>query len=66
MQWSGLIWFYAISTIVGYLKPNPFYTYVINISFWNSFFDNIFKRARVYFAQSAGAIEYTECTSAEG
>ena len=23
----GWIWFYGISTIVGYLMPNPFYTY---------------------------------------
>ena len=23
----GLVWFYGISTIVGYLLPNPFYTY---------------------------------------
>ena len=27
----GLVWFYAISTIVGYLMPNPLYTYVLNI-----------------------------------
>ena len=25
--WFGLVWFYAISTIVGYLMPNPVYTY---------------------------------------
>ena len=23
-----LVWFYGISTIVGYLMPNPFYTYI--------------------------------------
>ena len=23
----GLVWFYSISTIVGYFMPNPFYTY---------------------------------------
>ena len=27
---EGLIGFYGISTIVGYLMPNPFYTYTIN------------------------------------
>ena len=27
----GLIGFYGISTIVGYLMPNPFYTYILNI-----------------------------------
>ena len=26
-----LLWFYGISTIVGYLKPNPLYPYVLNI-----------------------------------
>ena len=24
MIWFGLIWFYGISTIIGYLMPNPF------------------------------------------
>ena len=24
-------WVYDISTIVGYLMPNPFYTYILNI-----------------------------------
>ena len=26
-----LVWFYGISTIAGYLMPNPLYTYVLNI-----------------------------------
>ena len=26
-----LVWFYGISTIVGYLMPNPFYTDIPNI-----------------------------------
>ena len=26
-----LVWFYGISTIVGYLMPNLFYTYILNI-----------------------------------
>ena len=29
--WFGLVGFYVISTIVGYLMPNPLYTYVLNI-----------------------------------
>ena len=29
--WSGLVWFYGITTIVGYLLPNPLYTYILNI-----------------------------------
>ena len=27
----GLFWFYGISTKVGYLMPNPLYTYILNI-----------------------------------
>ncbi len=27
----GLVWFYGISTIVGYLMPYPFYTYIMHI-----------------------------------
>ena len=26
----GLLWFYGISTIVGYLIPNPVYTYILD------------------------------------
>ena len=26
-----LVWIYGISTIVGYLMPNPFYTNILNI-----------------------------------
>ena len=29
MIWFG--WFYGISTIVGYLMPNPLYAYILNI-----------------------------------
>ena len=29
--WFGLVGFYGISTIIGYLMPNPFYTYILNI-----------------------------------
>ena len=27
----GLVWFYGISTIIGYLMLNPVYTYILNI-----------------------------------
>ena len=27
----GLVGFYGISTIVGYLMPNPLYTYILNV-----------------------------------
>ena len=29
--WFGLVWFYDILTIVGYLMSNPLYTYILNI-----------------------------------
>ena len=32
--WFGLVGFYGISTIVGYLMPNPLYTYILNIWIW--------------------------------
>ena len=37
--WFGLVEFYGISTIVGYLIPNPLYTYILNIYnfIWLSF-----------------------------
>ena len=31
MIWFGLVWFYGISTIVGYLMPNHLYTYILDI-----------------------------------
>ena len=31
MIWLGWVEFYGISTIVGYLKPNPLYKYILNI-----------------------------------
>ena len=30
-SWFGWVGFYGISTIVGYLMPNPLYTYILNI-----------------------------------
>ena len=30
LAWFGLVWFYAISTIVGYLMLNPVFTYTSN------------------------------------
>ena len=29
--WFGLVGFYGISTLVGYLIPNPIYTYILNM-----------------------------------
>ena len=33
----GLVWFYGISTNVGYLMPTPVFTYILNIWFINTF-----------------------------
>ena len=33
----GLVWFFGISILVGYLMPNPSYTYILNIWFLNTF-----------------------------
>ena len=43
--WFGLVGFYGISTIVGYLMPNSVYTYISNIWLDNLYFvDNVFKQ----------------------
>ena len=31
LVWFVLVWFYGISTFVGYLMPNPFYTKIKQI-----------------------------------
>ena len=36
LVWFGLVRFYGISTIVGYLKPNLFCTYILEIWFLNT------------------------------
>ena len=41
---NGLVWFYGISTTVGYLIPNRVYKFVLNIyDLWTRFDDNILK-----------------------
>ena len=30
-MWFGLVGFYGISTIVGYSRSNPIYTYILDI-----------------------------------
>ena len=30
-DWFCLVWFYRISTIIGYLMPNPIYSYILDI-----------------------------------
>ena len=36
-RYNWLVEFYGISTIVGYLMPNPVFTYILNIWFINTF-----------------------------
>ena len=31
--WFGLVWFDGISTILGYIMPNPVYSYISDIGF---------------------------------
>ena len=31
MIWFGSVGFNGISTIIGYLMPNPLYTYILNV-----------------------------------
>ena len=31
VSYNSLVWFYGISTIVGYLMPNPAFTYILDI-----------------------------------
>ena len=45
----GWVGFYGISTIVGYLMPNPLYTYILNIYDLFTHFYDIFKQARAHF-----------------
>ena len=48
MIWFG--WFYGISTIVGYLMPNPIYTYKYFIS--KHILDNILNESELIFLPS--------------
>ena len=52
--WFGLVWFYGLSTIVGYLMPNPLYIHILDIYIWfvYTFFYNIFNWANVHFLHS--------------
>ena len=37
LVWFGLVWFYGPSTIIGYLMPNPVFTYILDIRFVKTF-----------------------------
>ena len=46
LRHAWLIEFYEISTLVGYLMPNPVYTYILDkYDLLTQFADNIIKRA---------------------
>ena len=53
--WFGLVWFYGISTTIGYLNPNSFiyiyiYIYIYSIyDFLTHLVDNIFERTWAHF-----------------
>ena len=49
----SLVGFYGISTRLDFVMSNPFYESVLNMNL------------QIEFAQSAGAVEYTDCFSAE-
>ena len=65
---SGLVvWlfgFYGISTIVGYLMPNPLYTYILNIyDFKTHFVDNISEWAyAIFFGTQLNGFKYCYVT----
>ena len=46
--WFGLLRFYDIWNIKGYLMSNPLWTYILNIWFVNAFCLNIFKRTSAH------------------
>ena len=46
----GLVWFYGMSNIVGYLMPNSLYTYTLNIwDLYTHFVDNILNEPKLIF-----------------
>ena len=50
-----LVEFYGVSTIIGYLIPNPVYTCILNIyDFPTHFVDNILKRVFFFCTQLNG------------
>ena len=54
-----LVWFYGISTLVGHLMPNPFYTYV-KYDLLTNFEDNIFKQAWDRFFLGGGSVNFKQ------
>ena len=55
----GLVGFYGISTIVGYLMPNPLYTYILDIyDLKTVFVDNILKQVRVLSCTQFNGFKY--------
>ena len=53
----GLVWFYGISTIVGYLMPNPVYTYIKYI-ICKRFVDNILNEPELIFCTQLNGFKY--------
>ena len=53
----GLVWFYGISNIVGYLMPNSLYTYTLNIwDLYTHFVDNILNEPKLIFLHTVSMV----------
>ena len=52
--WFVLVWVYGISTIVGYLMPNPVHTYILNIYdlIWFGLVLRHINHCRLFYAKS--------------
>ena len=48
----SLVWFYGISTIVGYLMPNSFYTFMLNIMICLHILEKTLDEPELFFAHS--------------
>ena len=59
----GLVWFYGISTIVGYLMPNPVFTYTFNIWFVNILLITFLNKAELnFFGSQLNGFKYCYVT----
>ena len=53
-----LVGFYGISTIVGHLMPNPFYTYILNIWFLTHVVDTYLNEHELTFFKQFNGFTY--------
>ena len=50
--WCGLVRFYGISNNVGYLMPNPFYTYILDLISKYIFYTTILNKPELFFVRT--------------